>query len=95
MSLTTGAYRIFQAVMRITAAFFSFTPPLLLEGAGSVKKLPAFIKSKGFTKVLVVTDKGLMSVHLLDGLFASLAQEGVSYSLFDGAQANPTSWPTL
>jgi len=90
MSLTTGAYRIFQAVMRVTTAFFSFTPPELLEGAGSIKKLPALIKSKGFTKVLVVTDKGLMSVHLLDGLFASLALEGVSYELFDGAQANPT-----
>ena len=90
MSIETVWYRTFQAVMRLAANFLDFTPPELLDGPGSIKKLPDLIKAKGFSKVLVVTDKGLMAVRLLDGLFESLKSAGVAYSLFDGAQANPT-----
>lgn len=90
MSLQTAWFRTYQAVMRLASNFLDFSPPELLEGPGSIKKLPDLIKAKGFSKVLVVTDKGLMAVHLLDALFESLKRSGVAYSLFDGAQANPT-----
>jgi alcohol dehydrogenase class IV len=83
-------YRAYQAIMRVASLFLDFTPPELLQGSGSVNRLPAFIKSKGIGKVLVVTDKGLMGIHLLDGLFAGLDAAGVGYVLFDGVQANPT-----
>lgn len=82
--------RTYQAVMRVAANFLDFSSPELLEGPGSVKRLPAFIKAKGIDNVLVVTDKGLMGFHLLDGLFAGLDAAGVKYTLFDGVQANPT-----
>ncbi|MDX9898708.1 MAG: iron-containing alcohol dehydrogenase [Spirochaetia bacterium] len=88
--MQTMWYRTFQALMRVAAHALDFTPPELLEGPGSIKRLPSFIASKGFNKILVVTDKGLMAVHLLDGLFSSLDASGVVYALFDGAQANPT-----
>ncbi len=90
MSLRTMWYRSFQRVLKTAAVFLSFDPPVLLEGSGAIKQLPLFIKTKGFSRVLIVTDKGLMSVHLLDGLFSSLDAEGIAYSLFDGVQANPT-----
>jgi len=82
--------RTYQAVMRVATNFLDFSSPELLEGPGSVKRLPAFIKAKGIDNVLVVTDKGLMGFHLLDGLFAGLDAAGVKYTLFDGVQANPT-----
>ncbi len=90
MSIRTAWYRSFQAVMKVAANFLSFEPPELLEGPGAIKRLPALIKAKGFSKVLIVTDKGLMSARLLDGLFSSLEAEGIAYALFDGVQANPT-----
>ena len=67
-----------------------FPDPVLLEGPDSVKKLPAVVKEKGFNKVLVVTDKGLMGLHLLDGLFEELDKAGVSYVVYDGTEPNPT-----
>ena len=70
--------------------FMDWKEPTLLEGEGAVLKLPSFIKSKGISNVLVVTDKGLMSLHLLDPLFKQLEKEGLSYSVFDGVQPNPT-----
>ena len=66
------------------------TPPQLLQGAGAIKKLPGLVKEQGVKNVLIVTDKGLMSLHLLDSLFEGLEKEGIKYTVFDGVQPNPT-----
>ncbi|MBQ6730646.1 MAG: iron-containing alcohol dehydrogenase [Bacilli bacterium] len=64
--------------------------PELIEGENAILKLPSFIKNKGINKVLVVTDKGLMGLHLLDPLFNELNKVGIEYVVFDGVQPNPT-----
>ena len=64
--------------------------PQLLEGEGAVLKLPKLIKDKGLNKILVVTDKGLMGLHLLDPMFEELKAQGVEYFVYDGVQPNPT-----
>ena len=83
-------YRIYQRVFKVAMCFMDWSEPQLLEGAGSILKLPEFIKSKGVNKVLVVTDKGLMSLNLLDPLFKKLEEVGVEYVVYDGVQPNPT-----
>ncbi len=70
--------------------FLDWSSPELLEGAGSVLELPEFVKNKGIKKVLVVTDKGLMNLHLLDPMFKKLEEVGVEYAVYDGVQPNPT-----
>lgn len=67
-----------------------WSEPTLLKGENAVLELPSFIKNKGLTKVLVVTDKGLMSLHLLEGMFNELEKQGVEYIVYDGVQPNPT-----
>ena len=83
-------YRIYQKCFKVAMCFMDWSSPELLEGAGSVLKLPEFIKNKGINKVLVVTDKGLMGLHLLDPMFAKLEEVGVEYVVYDGVQPNPT-----
>ena len=83
-------YRIYQNVFKVAMCLMDWSEPTLLEGAGSVLKLPEFIKGKGVNKVLVVTDKGLMGLHILDPLFAKLDEVGVEYVVYDGVQPNPT-----
>ena len=90
MSLNNAYCRIYQKTMKFAVNFLDWTPPKLIKGAGAIKELPALIKSEGVNNVLVVTDKGLMSLHLLDSLFEGLEKEGVKYSVFDGVQPNPT-----
>ena len=91
MSLLFNAYcRAYQKVMYVGTMFLDWSRPELLKGAGAVKELPAAVKAKGVSKVLVVTDKGLMSLKLLDGLFEALDKAGISYAVFDGVQPNPT-----
>ena len=77
-------YRIYQNVFKVAMCFMDWSEPELLEGAGSVLKLPEFIKNKGINKVLVVTDGGLMGLHLLDPMFAKLDEAGVEYVVYDG-----------
>ena len=83
-------YRTYQKVMKIALFAFDWSEPELLEGPGAIKQLPDLIKSKGLKNVLVVTDKGLMGLHLLDGLFAKLEEVGIQFVVYDGTQPNPT-----
>ena len=82
--------RIYQGVMKIGMYFLPWKMPETLEGADSIKRLPAWIKEKGFKNVLIVTDHNLVKLHLLDSLFEKLQEEELHYVLYDGIEPNPT-----
>ncbi|MGP1361292.1 MAG: iron-containing alcohol dehydrogenase [Candidatus Fimenecus sp.] len=88
--LKKACYRVFQRVVNLIIYIPGWKEPQLLSGPGAVKKLPAFIKEKGISKVLVVTDKGLMGLHIPDGMFDELNIAGVEFKVYDGVQPNPT-----
>lgn len=90
MNLRHAFYRTYQSVYKVAMGALDWTPPELLQGAGAIKKLPALVKKQGVNNVLIVTDKGLMGLHLLDSLFVGLESEGIKYTVFDGVQPNPT-----
>lgn len=83
-------YRVYQKVVRIVTLFLKFPEPDIISGTDSVRKLPEVIKSKKVMKVLVVTDKVLIKLGLLEGMFDSLKDNKVDYVVFDGVQPNPT-----
>lgn len=83
-------YRTYQKVYMVAECFFDWSEPELLKGPGAVKELPALVKSKGISSVLVVTDKGLMGLNLLQGLFDNLDAQGIKYVVYDGVQPNPS-----
>ncbi len=91
MSVLYHAYcRAYQKAFKIGVNFLDWREPEIIKGPGCVKELPAIIKAKGVTCVLVVTDKGLMKLNLLDGLFEALKANGIHYTVYDGVQPNPT-----
>ncbi len=47
MSIKHMYYRLYQGVFRIAVNFLDWTPPKIISGPGSVKKLPQVIKEKG------------------------------------------------
>ena len=83
-------YRLNQKVTKLALSLMNWDEPELLEGEDAVLRLPAFIKNKGLNKVLVVTDKGLMNLHLLDPMFNELTKQDIQYVIYDGVQPNPT-----
>ena len=82
--------RIYQAVFKIGMYLIPWGMPETLEGPGSVKKLPELIKEKGYSKVLVVTDKVLMELGLPKGMLEAMDEGGIEYVIYDGVQPNPT-----
>lgn len=90
MNAKIAYYRTYQVVFKGVSSLLDWTPPELLRGAGSIKKLPDLIKEKGMKKPMIVTDQGLWDLGLLSGLLASLDEKGIPYAAFHGAQPNPT-----
>lgn len=82
--------RIYQAVFKMISYFLPWRKPELLEGENSLSKLPKLIKSKDIDSVLIVTDEGIVSLGLMDGLFKGLSSEGIDFVVFDKTVPNPT-----
>lgn len=83
-------YRVFQFCLTTAEYLMPWRQPELLEGAGSIKKLPAFVQSKGIRHVLIVTDQTIRRIGLIDSLLAACDEAGLEYVLFDGAEPNPS-----
>lgn len=59
-------------------------------GRGARKNLATEIKSRGFHKVLLVTDKTLYESKVVDMVTRVLEHNTIGYYLFDGIKPNPT-----
>ena len=70
--------------------FRFFMPPMTLMGQGSLSDAGKDIASMGFKKALIVTDKDLVKIKLVNKLTAVLENEKIEYVVFDGTQPNPT-----
>lgn len=67
-----------------------FMPPVSVMGADSLKDAGKDIVNLGFKKALIITDKILVDIKLVDKLTNVLTEVGVEYVIFDGTQPNPT-----
>ncbi len=67
-----------------------FMPPMSLMGKGAIKELGAELNSRDFKKALIVTDKVLVDIKLVDNLTRELEAHNIEYAIFDGVEANPT-----
>ncbi|MEG1529397.1 MAG: iron-containing alcohol dehydrogenase [Clostridia bacterium] len=91
MNIFYKAYcRVFQKVIYIAELFLPWRIPEQLSGEGSLSKLPAFMKQKGWKSVLVVTDEMLMKLGLVPPLIEGLKAEGIKVSVYDKVIPNPT-----
>lgn len=72
------------------ATYRFFMPPVSVMGAGSLVDAGKDISEKGFKKALIVTDKPLVELKLVNKLTDVLTNEGIEYVIFDGTQPNPT-----
>jgi alcohol dehydrogenase len=82
--------RMYQNAYRGASYLLPWRKPELISGENSVDRLPPLIKSKGIKSVLIVTDKGISSLGLLNGLLVQMEAEGLSYTVYDKTVPNPT-----
>ncbi|BAJ01042.1 L-threonine dehydrogenase [Shewanella violacea] len=73
----------------MTAKFF--IPSVNVLGKGAVDEAIGDIKTLGFQRALLVTDKQLVEIGLVGQIADKLATAGIVTTIFDGVQPNPTS----
>ena len=64
--------------------------PEQISGEGSLAKLPAFAKKKGWKSALLVTDQGLMSLGMAQPIIDGFKAEGLNITVYDKVIPNPT-----
>ncbi|SHH97508.1 iron-containing alcohol dehydrogenase [Clostridium grantii] len=67
-----------------------YLPALALLGPGCVKEIGAEIKKMGLKKALVVTDKVLLEIGVVDKALESLVQNEIDYTVYSNVKPNPT-----
>lgn len=76
--------------MKQLSKVLDWTPPLLLRGEGVLNILPNTLKVKNYKKVLIITDKGIRNLGLLDSLLQRLQSKNIEYFIYDETVPNPT-----
>ena len=71
--------------------FESPPSPRLVFGNDSVEKIGRMVGELGGTKVLLVTDPGIVKAGHVGRVAQALATEGIAFSVFDQVRENPTT----
>ena len=82
--------RTYQFILKFVAYFLPWRKPELLEGKGSLSRLPGNIKKQGIKRVLIVTDRGITSIGLMDKMTDGFDAAGIKYFIYDRTVPNPT-----
>ncbi|AET69742.1 alcohol dehydrogenase, class IV [Desulfosporosinus orientis DSM 765] len=82
--------RIYQSAFKMVSNVLPWHQPELLKGENCLNELPKLIKTKGIKSILIVTDSGIASLGLIDGLLKGLTNEGVNTVIYDKTVPNPT-----
>jgi len=83
-------YRTSHLIMKQATNILKLPIPPVLKGPGMVRRFPELIKLTGVTKILVVTDRPLLYMGLLDPFLCALETDGIEAIIYDKVQPNPT-----
>lgn len=67
-----------------------FIPPVLITGSGSLECVGGEIKKLGVKKGLLVTDKVISELGLLEGVKKALTGSALEFAIYDGISTEPT-----
>ena len=82
--------RIFQLGMKLGFYLIPLRTPQVITGEECMLRLADYLQKQGVTHPMVVTDSGLSKLGLPDGMVGSLQEAGLSVTVYDGVQPNPT-----
>ncbi|MFX1380515.1 MAG: iron-containing alcohol dehydrogenase [Promethearchaeota archaeon] len=89
-TIKKGYYRLVQLFVISFSHQMTKGKPKVLAGPGNIKNLYKELKSEGVGKPLIVTDKGIIKIKLLDGMLQTFEENNIEYIVFDDVAPNPT-----
>ncbi len=84
-------YRMRQWVFKVGMYALRWRQSEILVGPNSILDLPSLISQQKINKVLIVTDKQLISLGLLNSLKQKLEESHIEFVIYDGTVPNPTN----
>lgn len=82
--------RAFQLGLSLGVSVVPFPEPKLLDGKGSLARLPERLRALGVKKPLVVTGKHVSKLPQFEAFLSGLGALGMGYAVFDGVSPDPT-----
>jgi len=82
--------RVFQFVFNYGAKLMPWRKSILIDGAGSLKKIPQLLQTHSVKNPIIVTDPGLVKAGISAMLTKIMEQEGRKYVLFSNVEPNPS-----
>jgi alcohol dehydrogenase len=79
----------------IVAELVNITIPKTTIGIGTIKNIGQEAQKLGASKILVITDKGIVQASILGALKDSLQKTGIPFEIFDGCKPEPSIDITL
>ncbi len=89
-ALTVLYSRLMVQISKLVLGLQPLPHPLTYVGAGSAQQLCQAMGQFGSRRVLIVTDKILVELGLIDGIREALNAAGAEVFIFDGVQPDPT-----
>lgn len=80
--------RCFQVAFRMVLPVLPYRNP---EVHDKISDIPALLKKENLSNPLIITDQTLSSIGATNTLQNILTENGIGYTLFDGAFPNPTT----
>ena len=82
--------RLTNFSLKLFTVLFPSEKPLLFTGVNSTIQLASLAQASGSKRPLLVTEKSLLKLGLLDGVLEYFKNEGCEVIVFDGIIPNPT-----
>ncbi|MGR5131626.1 iron-containing alcohol dehydrogenase [Vibrio alfacsensis] len=83
-------YRGYTNGLKVAASVVPFPKPTLFSGSGSVNELCQAIADLGFTRLLLVTDVGLVDLGVADQVKENAQALGLNVFMFSDVKPDPT-----
>lgn len=83
--------RVFQAALKVGNYFMGYHMPKYIEGPGTLRQIPDFIRKTKAERVLVVADPKLIEMGLAAPMFEAFEQAGIKYVVHSDVHPNPTT----
>lgn len=89
-TLARVAYKIYQQGLKLYIGNIRIKKTQIINEAGSTGRLGEILKKSNHTNVLIVTDKNLVKLKLLDNMLDGMKKSNINYTIYDGVVPNPT-----
>lgn len=89
-ALKVRFYKFLMLLIKLTVKLMAAPKPILYCGPGSSTHLAKTLLHFGLSKTIIITDKDLHALGLLEVMKQSLTELGIKFVVYDGVEPDPT-----